>query len=299
MQSNKRGLFFRDDFKEQYYIGDYRSMFDEDRGYVVIEPYPTANELKEYYEGSYFEEGDLVPHDYLNDELIYRATYLGYIKKIFPFIKTKSNVEVLEYGCGVGNFVRSLLVCDENPRIGNIDGVDLSDTAIALAGKHTESERASFYTLDERNLQKKYDLIAMLEVVEHIPDVQNIIKELSLNVEVGGILFITTPNYNSFEQRVFKESWRLFCPPEHINFFTEKTLSQMLTDSGWEILKVDDQFIFSFTIGLRKKLSGVVPFFFIRMISWVKKILVYSIFNSALRLLGFEGGKITLIARKL
>lgn len=65
------------------------------------------------------------------------------------------------------------------------------------------------------------------------------------------------------------------------------------------MLKVDDEFVFSFTIGLRKKLSGVVPFFFIRMISWVKKILVYSLFNSALRLLGFEGGKITLIAKKL
>jgi len=285
--------------KEQYYIGDYKSMFDEDRGYVIIEPYPTANELKVYYEGSYFVEGDLVKHDYLNDELIYRVTYLDYIKTIFSFIAVKKNLEILEYGSGVGSFVRSLLVSDEGHRIGKIDGVDISDTAVTLAAKHTKSLRASFHTVDKRNLQKRYDLIAMLEVIEHIPDVQNVIEDLSKSAEIGGIMFVTTPNYNSFEQRIFRGSWRLFCPPEHINYFTKRTLSQMLIDNGWEILKVDDEFVFSFTIGLRKKLSGVAPFFFIRMISWVKKTTVYSLFNYALRLLGFEGGKITLIARKL
>ena len=274
-------------------------MFDEDRGYVIIEPYPTANELKVYYEGSYFVEGDLVKHDYLNDELIYRVTYLDYIKTIFSFIAVKKNLEILEYGCGVGSFVRSLLVSDEGHRIGKIDGVDISDTAVTLAAKHTKSLRASFHTVDKLNLQKRYDLIAMLEVIEHIPDVQNVIEDLSKSAEIGGIMFVTTPNYNSFEQRIFRGSWRLFCPPEHINYFTKRTLSQMLIDNGWEILKVDDEFVFSFTIGLRKKLSGVAPFFFIRMISWVKKTTVYSLFNYALRLLGFEGGKITLIARKL
>ena len=114
-------------------------MFDEDRGYVIIEPYPTANELKVYYEGSYFVEGDLVKHDYLNDELIYRVTYLDYIKTIFSFIAVKKNLEILEYGCGVGSFVRSLLVSDEGHRIGKIDGVDISDTAVTLAAKHTKS----------------------------------------------------------------------------------------------------------------------------------------------------------------
>ena len=72
-----------------------------------------------YYEGSYFVEGDLVKHDYLNDELIYRVTYLDYIKTIFSFIAVKKNLEILEYGCGVGSFVRSLLVSDEGHRIGS------------------------------------------------------------------------------------------------------------------------------------------------------------------------------------
>ena len=215
------------------------------------------SELEDYYEASYFEKGYLVKHDYLNDELIYRSTYLGYINEIFKFIEPKNNLTILEYGCGVGSFVRSLLVSDGNNKIGAIDGVDLSKKAIDLASSNTQSERVNFNTLDNFDNQKKYDLIAMLEVIEHIPHVEEILKGLSFNVETGGILFITTPNYNSFEQRLFKGSWRLFCPPEHINFFTKKTLADVLIDCGWEVVKETDEFIFSFSFGIRKKLSKI------------------------------------------
>lgn len=40
MRSNKKGIFYRDDFKDRYHTGKYSSMFDENRGYVRIEPYP-------------------------------------------------------------------------------------------------------------------------------------------------------------------------------------------------------------------------------------------------------------------
>jgi len=294
-----RGLFYKEDYKEEFVKGSYKSVFDHNKNYVRIEPYPTLSELEDFYEGSYFEEGFLVEHDYLDKELIYRATYLGYISEIFKFLEPKNNLTILEYGCGVGSFVRSLLVSDENNKIGAIDGVDLSKKAVDLASSHTQSERVNFYTLNNFDNKKKYALIAMLEVVEHIPHVEEILKELSVSIETGGILFITTPNYNSFEQRVFKESWRLFCPPEHINFFTKKTLADLLLDCGWEVVKETDEFVFSFSLGIRKKLSKFMPFFLIRAIGWLKKILVYTVFNSILKFIGYEGGKMTMIAKKI
>ena len=39
-----------------------------------------------YYEGSYFVEGDLVKHDYLNDELIYRVPILTILRRYFHLL---------------------------------------------------------------------------------------------------------------------------------------------------------------------------------------------------------------------
>ena len=298
MKTNKYGPFHLNDHKGEYCIDNYKSVFDPKKGYVIAEPYPTQLELEEYYEGSYFEEGDLVKHDYLKEEKIYRVTYLKYIDSIFGFLDPLQKINALDYGCGVGSFVRSLIESNHAAQINSIEGYDLSNTAVLLAKENTSSNLVNYHTLDKLNNEKKYNLISMLEVVEHIPDVQITIKELTAKLEDNGFIFITTPNYNSFEQRFYKNKWRLFCPPEHINFFTKHSLIKLLEDHGYEVIKIDDEFVFSFSFGFRKLISNKCPLFLIKIISNLKQFLVYKILNILLRLLGFEGGKVTVIAQK-
>ena len=61
-------IFYKEDNKLKYAKDGYSSFFDKSKGYVIVEPYPSIDELKEYYEGSYFEEGKIVKHDYLREE---------------------------------------------------------------------------------------------------------------------------------------------------------------------------------------------------------------------------------------
>ena len=293
-------MFQKDDYREAIQNSKYKTVFDKECGFMRVEPYPTQNELKGYYEGTYFDQGDLVKHDYLNDELIYRVTYLKYIDSIFKNIEKKDNISVLEYGCGVGSFIRSLLTSRYDNCIELINGVDISNTAIKMASNHTKSQKVYFYPLDEFIFPvKKYDLVASLEVIEHIPNVQKIVKKMSESINQGGIIFLTTPNYNSFEQRVFKKNWRLFCPPEHINYFTKKTLSNILNENGLKVISFNDEFVFSFTLGIRNKLSGIVPFSIIKLLTNMKKFLIYDLLNKVCRFIRFEGGKMTVIASKI
>ena len=293
-------VFQKEDYMETIRNSKYKTVFDKECGFMRVEPYPTQNELKEYYKGTYFDQGDLVRHDYLNDELIYRVTYLKYIDSIFKFIDKNNNISVLEYGCGVGSFVRSLLTSGHNDCIEGVDGVDISDTAIRVASDNTNSQKVNYYSLDSFIFPiKKYDFVASLEVIEHIPNVQETIEKMSKSINQGGVMFLTTPNYNSFEQRVFKGKWRLFCPPEHINYFTKKTLSRMLSQNGLKVISIEDEFVFSFTMGVRSKLSRILPFSVIRLLTNVKKLLIYDFLNKMLRFVGFEGGKMTVIARKV
>jgi len=292
-----RRILYKDDFRGVIEKFKYKTVFDKKRGYMRIDPYPTQSELKEYYEGDYFNKGGVVKHDYLNDEIIYQVTYLRYIDSIFNYIKN-NNVYILEYGCGVGSFIRSLLKSNFLKKIKSIEGVDISNTAIRLASDHTNSHFTTFNILDNF-VFKKYDIIISLEVIEHIPNVHEVIQKMSNSLNQDGLIFITTPNYNSFEQRVFKENWRLFCPPEHINYFTKNTLIEILVQNGLEILQCEDEFVYSLSLGIRKKLSNTIPFLFIKLLTKLKKLLIYKILNRILRVLGFEGGKITIIAKKI
>src|SRR5205085_2132439 len=54
----------------------------------------------------------------------------------------------------------------------------------------------------------------------------------------GGILAITTPDFNSMTRKIFKEKWMGFKEPEHLFYFTRENLISLLKSRGFKILKV-------------------------------------------------------------
>lgn len=49
----------------------------------------------------------------------------------------------------------------------------------------------------------------------------------------GGHIFITTPNFNSIERVTLGEKWGIKCYPEHLGYFTPKTLHLALRNTGF------------------------------------------------------------------
>jgi hypothetical protein len=49
------------------------------------------------------------------------------------------------------------------------------------------------------------------------------------------LLFITTPNCNSFDARLFGQFWHAYDPPRHLTVFTVRTLEQLLKKSGFSL----------------------------------------------------------------
>jgi SAM-dependent methyltransferase len=80
-------------------------------------------------------------------------------------------------------------------RHGTVDGVDLSHGAVSLANLLVP--RASFRAgrLDELGLPGPYDVIAMFDVLEHIPREERsaLLTDLSRRLAPDGILFASTP----------------------------------------------------------------------------------------------------------
>jgi SAM-dependent methyltransferase len=83
-----------------------------------------------------------------------------------------------------------------------------------------------------------FDIITAFQVFEHLPypgeDIHNLYKIL----RQGGLILIEVPNFDTWTMRIMKSHHRHFVP-DHLNFFSGKTLGQLLDISGF---KVVDQF---------------------------------------------------------
>jgi 2-polyprenyl-6-hydroxyphenyl methylase / 3-demethylubiquinone-9 3-methyltransferase len=117
-------------------------------------------------------------------------------------LKPLAGLTALDIGCGGG------LVAEPLARMGaNVTGIDPSERNIAIAKAHAEPQGI---VIDYRAVRvedlvaagKTYDIVACLEVVEHVPDVEKFIAECAALVRPGGLAIFSTLN------RTFK-SWAL------------------------------------------------------------------------------------------
>jgi hypothetical protein len=79
-------------------------------------------------------------------------------------------------------------------------------------------------------------LISLWDTLEHVHDITKMITSCFRCLEQGGMLLILAPNLLSLASRLIRERSPTFCL-YHLNYFTEMSLSKLLIDSGFTILK--------------------------------------------------------------
>ncbi len=101
------------------------------------------------------------------------------------------DLQVLDVGCGGG------IVCEPLARLGaNVTGIDASPEAINIASSHALGQNLDiiYQCCDLSALQKSFDLITCLEVVEHVDDLKIFAHDLVRKLNPGGILILSTLN---------------------------------------------------------------------------------------------------------
>jgi len=123
------------------------------------------------------------------------AMYDGFLRDIDDDSKPKN---VLDVGCGCGHATACLSSIYNN---WDILAIDIDPICLNLAKEFNHSDKISYQLADfmKFDLDKKYDYIFVLEVLEHVSPADHYIlmdKCLS-SLDDGGMLFITTPNENT------------------------------------------------------------------------------------------------------
>jgi SAM-dependent methyltransferase len=154
--------------------------------------------------------------------------------KAIKFIQSRfqSNDTTLDIGCFNGFFVRKLLSLGYDAH-----GVDFNNSAVAYGQKELGlGSRITAQAIEALVEQgKRFDVITIFEVLEHLPDVKTFLSNVFKLLKGGGVIIISTPNN--------RMCWRpaLDYPPHHLSRFTTKSLEGYLAQLGMSVLYSSEQ----------------------------------------------------------
>lgn len=146
--------------------------------------------------------------------------------------------QILEVGCGDA----SLLVHLERawPSLQKVFGTELNPANLKLPqGSRIQlAAKLSDHAVDSSNL----DLVILFEVLEHIPNPKEMLRELREAMKPGARLIGSSPNFESLWSRVFFQGWSGLQVPRHQLHFSPETIASMLTAAGFRVLRVQPAF---------------------------------------------------------
>ena len=140
-------------------------------------------------------------------------TYIDFIRNHIEQ-KLKPNT-MLDIGCGDGYLINSF----DYDTSKSYKGFDLSERAIGFAKAFSDGH--DFECIDLFKINAKFNVVCLIEVLEHIPDdiLQTFIAEAFSKVEIGGHMIIAVPttvdnvhkkHYRHYDESLLKNQCDLY-----------------------------------------------------------------------------------------
>jgi len=82
-----------------------------------------------------------------------------------------------------------------------------------------------------------FDIITSFEVIEHIYNPNEDMSSFYSLLRRGGLLYLTTPNFDSINRIIKKQRYHIIEYPEHLCYYTKHTIKQLLSAHGFTLLK--------------------------------------------------------------
>ncbi len=190
-------------------------------GFVFMERIPTAAELNDHYSVYAYEHAaEISP-----------VTVKSYQRLLDEFEKFRSTNRILDAGCGQGFFLN-----EARKRGWEVYGTEYSERAVEICREKGIEMRTG--ALSENLFDPEFfDVITSFEVIEHINNPLEEIKLIKRFLRPGGLFYCTTPNFNSVMRYYLKENYNVIEYPEHLSYYTKRTLSKLLRGNGFKRIR--------------------------------------------------------------
>ena len=165
--------------------------------------------------------------------------------KINSKLQPLKNLELLDIGCGGG------LLSEPMCRLGaKVTAIDASQKNIEVATYHSKKNNLKINYLcsspEKINLNKKFDIILNMEIVEHVNDLNFFLKKSSLLLKKNGLMFVATLN-KTLKSYMFAiigaeyvlkwlpigtHDWNKFVKPKDLIFIGKKNNLKLIKTDG-------------------------------------------------------------------
>jgi 2-polyprenyl-3-methyl-5-hydroxy-6-metoxy-1,4-benzoquinol methylase len=196
---------------------------------AITHPQPDSKNLERYYQSE-----DYISHSNRARSLLditYQVAKYFTLRWKVSLVKKYSLTQsqrVLDYGCGVGSFIDTL-------KKNNIEtvGVEPSEKARSIA----KSKGLSVHDKLSFN-DKQYTTITLWHVLEHIPNLNDVLSSLYNALDNQGTIFIAVPNYESPDSQRYKSNWAGLDVPRHLWHFSKRNIAMLLTANGFQLKQI-------------------------------------------------------------
>ena len=206
---------------------NYTAVKCENCGFVYVNPRPSEDSITEQNQIGY--------HGTKSDA--FRSIRLLRINKVRAFRKRlksilksmdllSKKIEWLDVGAGSGELLYSLkkLLAQDS----TLEGIEPSKAKLAIAQK--SGLHITDTTLDQ--IDKKYDVVSLINVFSHLPEPQEFIHKLQEKVKPNGYLLLVTGNGGDITPSEYPDN---FFFPDHLVFAGEQHIKKIFTDSGFSV----------------------------------------------------------------
>jgi SAM-dependent methyltransferase len=164
------------------------------------------------------------------DRLIRRDKLIDLVKKYFPA------GPVIDVGCGGGEVMSRL----DKKYISS--GIEVSKQLSSRAKKIAESRGGRVFCgnalLGLDTFEKDFFTAAIMSAyLEHESAPREVLQGILRILRSGAYLIIKVPNYGCLNRVIMGRQWCGFRYPDHVNYWTPKTLIKVIEDTGFQIVR--------------------------------------------------------------
>lgn len=199
---------------------------------------------------------DKLPDYYKSENYIsHTDTKKSFTEKVYHFIKsialkqkvsliTKLNNgsgKLLDIGSGTGDF---LAAAKQNNW--HVFGVEPNQDAAKLSANKNIKVSNALNEITETD----FDVITLWHVLEHVPDLEDYIQEISKRLNSTGTLIIAVPNFKSKDAKHYNQFWAAYDTPRHLWHFSKNGIERIFLNHDFKLVKTKPMWFDAFYVSL-------------------------------------------------
>ena len=235
-------IFFHNCTRDNKHL---KSYINKNDGSIFLEKF--NRKFSEEFYPRYI-SNDKIKIKFKDKNLLLKKIKNDHSRRYDSFKKYLHKKDVLDFGCGDGEFLNIL---KKKKITKSFQGVEIRPSSLKKLQKLKITAYKSIF-----DFKKKFDVICMYHVLEHLPNPTEIINDLKSKLKKNGILIIEVPSCTDMLlQNDQLKNFRTFILwSEHLVIYSSFLLKKVLKNSGFSKIKT----IYLQRYGLKNHMSWFV-----------------------------------------